>query len=446
MTISEFKDNLALVFIFFWTTILGIRFFIADSLEEAGRSPEIVVSGLHIHHFIIGFVLLAMAIFLHLLARNKGGFLKLVAIGVGLGLVFDEFVYWRYLDFNYWAVSNFLAVTLTAAFFIVLYHLPIKRIWPISEVSPIHKNPASPFISVVIPALNEEKFLPLSLESLIKQDYSNFELIVVDNNSSDKTAKIAEKFGAKVLFEPNPGVAFARQKGFMEAKGEIIATTDADTILPSNWISQIIKEFKERPKLAMFGGLYHLFSGPLMARLGVKYFVYWMFFLDKISHPDKSWPLPGANMAIRKEIFQKVGGFKVELKLGEDVDLSRRAAQFGEVVLDRHFMVQTSGRRFRHGLLSGLLTYAPNGLGRMFLKKDMFVRLPTVRHERSFLKNLVLVPLLVSGVFLFSLFYNFNPSVSQAKELKGLKAKVIAVHGKVKKEERVFKESWRRRP
>jgi len=232
----------------------------------------------------------------------------------------------------------------------------------------------------------------------------------------------------------------------MEAKGEIIATTDADTILPSNWISQIIKEFKERPELAMFGGLYHLFSGPLMARLGVKYFVYWMFFLDKISHPDKSWPLPGANMAIRKEIFQKVGGFKVELKLGEDVDLSRRAAQFGEVVLDRHFMVQTSGRRFRHGLLSGLLTYAPNGLTRMFLKKDMFVRLPTVRHERSFLKNLFLVPLLVSGVFLFSLFYNFNPSVSEAKELKGLKAKVIAVHGKVKKEERVFKESWRRRP
>lgn len=89
-------------------------------------------------------------------------------------------------------------------------------------------------ISVIIPAFNEENFLPKCLESLKKQDFKDFEIIVVDNNSKDKTSEISKKFGVKILKEKNQGAAFAREAGFLKARGKIIATTDANTILPRN--------------------------------------------------------------------------------------------------------------------------------------------------------------------------------------------------------------------
>jgi glycosyltransferase involved in cell wall biosynthesis len=93
-----------------------------------------------------------------------------------------------------------------------------------------------PLISVIIPAFNEEKFLGNCLFSLKNQDFNDFEIIVVDNNSRDKTSKIAKKFGVKLVSEKNQGAALARNRGAKEAKGEILAFTDADTILPKNWL------------------------------------------------------------------------------------------------------------------------------------------------------------------------------------------------------------------
>ena len=73
---------------------------------------------------------------------------------------------------------------------------------------------------MVIPAFNEDQYLAKNLLSVINQEFQNFELIVVNNNSADRTAEIAECFGAKVIFEPRQGVGFARQAGFLEAKGK----------------------------------------------------------------------------------------------------------------------------------------------------------------------------------------------------------------------------------
>lgn len=88
-----------------------------------------------------------------------------------------------------------------------------------------------PAVSVVIPAYNEERYLAACLTSLQKQTLKNFETIVVDNNSTDKTAEIARRFGAKVVKELKQGIIPARERGFREAKAEIIARTDADTIV-----------------------------------------------------------------------------------------------------------------------------------------------------------------------------------------------------------------------
>lgn len=266
-----------------------------------------------------------------------------------------------------------------------------------------HKNPQNPLVSVVIPAYNEEQYLTKALQSIINQDFQNFELIVVNNNSTDKTVEIAEGFGAKVIHESQRGVGFARQAGFLEAKGKIVATTDADTILPQNWLSRIVDEFEKDENLVAFGGLYTLYSGPLTARIAFFCFAHPAWTLDKIF--SRGWGLPGVNLAVRKEAFLKVGGFKTELSLGEDAEISRRLKKIGKVLLDPHFLVQTSGRRYRSGLILGFMTYIPNAITRILFNKHKFLNLPTIRSEKSLFSRLIIQFLLLFVIVSISFFY-----------------------------------------
>ncbi len=271
-----------------------------------------------------------------------------------------------------------------------------------------------PKISVVIPAFNEEKFLAKCLESLKNQDFDDFEIIVVDNNSTDRTVEVAKKFGAIVLFEKNQGVAFARQKGFLKAKGEIIASTDADTILPKNWLSKIFEEFKKDKDLVAFGGSCEFYSGPISARLASKFLLKPFLILDKFF--SGGWNLMGCNMAIKKEAFLKIGGFNTNLKLNEDVEISFRLRKNGKVKVDLNFKVKTSGRRFRHGLIFGILNYLPTTIYRWLFKKfDKFQFFPSQRKEKpSLISNLSFFIILI---FLVSFFHLINPKIAVAKNL-----------------------------
>jgi len=103
---------------------------------------------------------------------------------------------------------------------------------------------SQPKVSVVIPAYNEEVLLPSTLNSLKNQDYQDiYEVIICDNNSTDKTASIAKRFGAKVVMEKRKGTSYAYDTGMRAASGELILVTNADTLLPYNWISSIVKAY-----------------------------------------------------------------------------------------------------------------------------------------------------------------------------------------------------------
>jgi glycosyltransferase involved in cell wall biosynthesis len=104
----------------------------------------------------------------------------------------------------------------------------------------------TPRVSVVIPAFNEEKLLRRCIESLQDQSVPAHEIIVVDNNSTDKTASIAESLGVTVISEPSQGIAWARDAGFNHASGDIIARLDADCIAPAHWIETITKHYQDR--------------------------------------------------------------------------------------------------------------------------------------------------------------------------------------------------------
>lgn len=288
-----------------------------------------------------------------------------------------------------------------------------------------HADSKTPLVSVVVPAYNEAKFIRRTLESLISQDYDNFELIVVDNNSTDDTAAIVRSYGARLISQPLLGVGRARQAGFMAARGEIIATTDADTIVPANWLTAIAKQFGENKDLAAYGGLYTFHSGPKIIGFIFRAIAYWLWFLDK--QFNRGWSLPGANMAVRKAAFIKVGGFNTNLQIGEDAELSQRLKTVGSVFLDKTFLVSTSGRRYRKGWPSAAYAYLPNAISRVMLNRQDFNKLPPVRKEStSFLAfaNFILTLLLIPVVF----FHN-SPSAKAERQMAYRGGRMIVAAG-----------------
>lgn len=115
-----------------------------------------------------------------------------------------------------------------------------------------------PEISVVIPAYNAEKTLEKCLRSVQAQSYENYEVIVVDNGSSDGTRKIIESIGEKdkriqYIFEPQRGRGIARNRGIEKVCGEIIAMTDADCIVPPFWLEELTKPIRHENENAVMG-------------------------------------------------------------------------------------------------------------------------------------------------------------------------------------------------
>ncbi|WP_238581993.1 glycosyltransferase family A protein [Dehalococcoides mccartyi] len=117
-------------------------------------------------------------------------------------------------------------------------------------------------ISVVLPACNEEKFLPRSLDSLCRQDFGSYEVIVVVNGSTDKTALVARKYPVKILHCEKHSAFYARQIGAEAASGEIIVQADADTIYPPDWLSLIYADFKRQPSAVAVAGVYKYADPP----------------------------------------------------------------------------------------------------------------------------------------------------------------------------------------
>ena len=124
-----------------------------------------------------------------------------------------------------------------------------------------------PRYSVVIPAFNEQECLGSCLASLSAQDYpAAFEIIVVDNNSTDRTPLIAAAAGAVVVSEPERGVCQARQRGTEVARGEIIISTDADTTFAPGWLSGIDLAFARHPGAVAVAGPCRFVAAPRWGR------------------------------------------------------------------------------------------------------------------------------------------------------------------------------------
>ena len=203
-------------------------------------------------------------------------------------------------------------------------------------------------ISLIIPAYNEEKYIGACLEHVIKNSNGKFyEIIVVDNASTDKTAEIAKKYpNVRVVQENNKGLTKARQRGFIESRGNLLANIDADTRMPKGWVEQIIKEFKKDENLVCLSGPYTYYDVSKWKSFLVK--IYWILAIP--IYWIVGYMATGGNHVIKKETLEKMNGFDTTIELfGEDTNTARRASKYGKVKFKLDFLMPTSGRRMNNG-------------------------------------------------------------------------------------------------
>ena len=190
--------------------------------------------------------------------------------------------------------------------------------------------------------------LPACLRALRRQTFpaERYEVIVVDNASTDATAAVARRWKARVVTEPRKGVSRARQAGFQTARGQVIASTDADTRVPPDWLARIDADFEGDPALGGVYGPVHWPDGRPGERLMLRYPGTWALWASNRAGRSLWW---GSNFAVRREVFWQAGGFPVDWPSGEDTDLSPRVSRTAGVRFDPALVVRTSNRRAKEG-------------------------------------------------------------------------------------------------
>jgi glycosyltransferase involved in cell wall biosynthesis len=194
--------------------------------------------------------------------------------------------------------------------------------------------------SVIVPAYNEEQFIKNCLTSLVNQDYPKdcYEIIVVNNNSKDDTQNIVRTSfpQIKIVQEKKQGLVYARQKGIAEAKGDIIAFIDADSVAQKNWLSQMAKAYLKDNRVVGVG-----------QNIDFQPKGFFLAFYESVANKGRTVLkiLPGTHFSIKKSDYLQCGGFSSRVDFCEDIYLTKKLKKVGKVIIQDKGLVSTSPRR-----------------------------------------------------------------------------------------------------
>ncbi len=209
-------------------------------------------------------------------------------------------------------------------------------------------------ISIILCTYNRASLLAKTIRSILDCAVSNinYELLIVDNNSTDNTKDVILSFNdnhVRYIFEPNQGLSNARNRGIKESQGNMLIFTDDDVIVDRNWIKSIYNCFIQHPDCIAVGGRilpdftdvkvpkwikdnYREFPGPIVSH---------DYGEDCFEYPERMY-FVGANMAFRREVFDKYGLFNPNLGFnakdnimipGEETDIFKRIKAGGDKIL-----------------------------------------------------------------------------------------------------------------
>lgn len=223
-----------------------------------------------------------------------------------------------------------------------------------------------PELSIIIITLNEQVLLPRLLESIKQQDYKNYEIIVADYNSKDRTREIAKGYKCKIT--DGGGYSTGRNNGARIAKGEYLLFLDADSYLPNDYLRVNLMKLKFSKKS---------FGTTNVKPISNKYFDRFFFEFYNLFQIITSFFSPhcvGASIFVRKNVFDKVGGFDESIIFAENHQFSKKCKPFGFIILP--IPIYTSVRRLdKEGRFKFFIKYIYSGLYRILYKeidKELF--------------------------------------------------------------------------
>jgi cellulose synthase/poly-beta-1,6-N-acetylglucosamine synthase-like glycosyltransferase len=220
-----------------------------------------------------------------------------------------------------------------------------------------------PDVSVVIPAYNEENNIYRTLSSLASNLTTlNVEIIVINNNSTDRTQEVLDALGVRSYFQPQQGIAYARQLGLAHAKGKYHLCADADSLYPPLWIEIMTRPLIREPNLVCVYGRYSIMPPANQGRFGLFLYESLTGLLFRMRRKNKEFiNVLGFNMGFVTELGRQVKGFHVKevrkfnnaqdsqdyTEVSEDGTMALLLAEVGrlKMVTDKQARVFTSSRK-----------------------------------------------------------------------------------------------------
>lgn len=201
----------------------------------------------------------------------------------------------------------------------------------INRKVPLLGDSELPFVSVIIPAWNEEKSVKKTMNSILSSNYPSFEVIFIDDGSTDKTLELARKFESKnvrIFTKENGGKASALNLGISKAKGEIIFTMDADTRVDKEAMKKMVRYFKNKKVISVTPAMLIDNSDNFLRIIQKMEYLFGVFLRRVFAVLNAVYIAPGAFTCYRKSFFEKYGGFD-EGNITEDLEMGLRIQSKG---------------------------------------------------------------------------------------------------------------------
>ena len=207
-------------------------------------------------------------------------------------------------------------------------------------------------VSVIIPAYNASKTIDLCLATILKQDFSDYEVIVVDDGSSDDTRERVKKYPVKLISRAHRGTPAARNAGVKVSKGDVLVFVDSDCVAKKDLIAKLIKPLED-PKIGVTQAWWEVANKDKL--LPALIFKTYEYFTRNLKYPDFLWSYC---FAIRKELLQKLGMFDITHIRSEDAVFSHKVIKKGyKIYLMKEVRI---GHFFREALLVCLRVHIEN--------------------------------------------------------------------------------------
>lgn len=293
-------------------------------------------------------------------------------------------------------------------------------------------------VSFIVPAKNEGDHLPACLNAIqiAGKECKNFEIIVVDNNSTDNTGQVLKRYHCTVINNIKPGAAASRNAGSKIARGKYLAFIDADCVIHRQWAMRMIEHLNNNDIVAA--------GTKISPDMSHATWVQRMIF-DLNNRPGKEksdnirivkW-IGTSNLMIRRKSFYEIDGFNDSLITCEDVDFSRRITRHGQIILDRNFYTihlkedKDLKELFLKELWRGQDSYKnwkDNGFDR---RESLSVFVPILFLMFNISGFLFLPFLLIKELFLFIFVNQAIPLLMVLRALDGKKNPIVILKGMV---------------